>query len=52
MAITVSGASSQSPATPTPTTKGNSAAPMAGATGVAAKLALGLGVGGALLAAF
>ncbi|RLM74344.1 hypothetical protein C2845_PM15G22930 [Panicum miliaceum] len=48
VAITVSGASSQSPAAP----KGNSAAPMAGAAGVAAKLALGLGLGAALLAAF
>jgi hypothetical protein len=47
VAITVSdGASSQSPATP----KGNAAA--TGAVGLAAKLALGLGVGGALLAAF
>ena len=50
VAITVSGASSQTPATPA-APKGNSAAPMAGATGVAAKLALGLGVGGALLIA-
>ncbi|CAL5014738.1 unnamed protein product [Urochloa decumbens] len=49
VAITVSdgGASSQSPPAPTP--KGNSAAP---AAGLAATLALGLGVGGALLAAF
>ncbi|CAL5070158.1 unnamed protein product [Urochloa decumbens] len=52
VAITVSdgGASSQSPPAPTP--KGNSAAPMAGAAELAAKLALGLCVGGALLAAF
>ncbi|KAG2574955.1 blue copper protein-like [Panicum virgatum] len=50
VAITVSGASSQTPATPA-APKGNSAAPMAGAAGIAAKLALGLGVGGALLIA-
>ncbi|CAN6250246.1 unnamed protein product [Urochloa humidicola] len=55
VAITVSdggGASPQSPAAPTPKPKGNSAAPMAGAAELAVKLALGLGVGGALLAAF
>uniref|UniRef100_A0A0A9B335 Phytocyanin domain-containing protein n=1 Tax=Arundo donax TaxID=35708 RepID=A0A0A9B335_ARUDO len=48
VAITV--ADSSAPATPTP--KGNAAAPMAGAAGLAVKLVLGLGVGGALLAAF
>jgi hypothetical protein len=48
VAITVSGSGVQSPAKP----EGNSAVPMAGAAGFAAKLALGLAVGGALLAAF
>ncbi|RCV35542.1 hypothetical protein SETIT_7G248100v2 [Setaria italica] len=50
VAITVTGSSVRSPAKP----EGNSAAaPVAGAAGVAVKLALGLlGVGGALLAAF
>ncbi|XP_062184171.1 uclacyanin-2-like [Phragmites australis] len=38
--------------TPTPTPKGNSAVPTASAADLAVKLVLGLGVGGALLAAF
>lgn len=44
------GGGAQTPAPPAP--KGNSAAGMTGAAGLAVKLVLGLGIGGAVLAAF